>query len=79
DLLQAENDWFEAGVAYLIASAGYDLAVYQMMAFTGDLQRLFSFDAAFDAPFDAAGAGAGGALTPAAQVDSSSEGGDNGA
>ncbi|MEO0400628.1 MAG: TolC family protein, partial [Pseudomonadota bacterium] len=47
DLLQAENDWFEAGVAYLIASAGYDLAVYQMMAFTGDLQRLFSFDAAF--------------------------------
>ena len=42
NLLQAENQWFEAGVAYLIGAASRDLAVYEMMGFTGDLLRFFS-------------------------------------
>ena len=42
DLLQAENDWFDSGVAYLAGAADRDMAIYEMMEFTGDLQRFFS-------------------------------------
>ncbi|MBB5519545.1 TolC family protein [Amphiplicatus metriothermophilus] len=42
DLLQAENDYFESGVAYLIGLADYDMATYEMMEHTGDLLRYFS-------------------------------------
>ncbi|MEZ5916861.1 MAG: TolC family protein [Parvularculaceae bacterium] len=42
DLLQAENDWFDAGVAFLTALAERDMTNYQMMEFTGDLLRFFS-------------------------------------
>ena len=42
DILQAENEWFEAGVAYLIGAATRDVAVYDLMTFTGDLSRLFT-------------------------------------
>jgi len=44
DLLQAENDWFEAGAAYLIGLADRDMAQYELMEFTGDLARFFSPD-----------------------------------
>lgn len=42
DVLQAENDYFEAGVAYVIALSGHDMAGYALMEHTGDLLRLFS-------------------------------------
>ncbi len=42
DVLQAENDYFEAGVAYVIALSGRDMANYALMEHTGDLLRLFS-------------------------------------
>lgn len=42
DLLQAENDWFEAGVAYLAGLADRDMANFELMEFTGDLHRFFS-------------------------------------
>lgn len=42
DVIQAENDWFEAGVAYLAGLADRDMASYELMEFTGDLLRLFS-------------------------------------
>ncbi|WP_395076544.1 TolC family protein [Hyphococcus sp.] len=42
DVLQAENDYFEAGVAYVIALSGRDMAGYALMEHTGDLLRLFS-------------------------------------
>jgi outer membrane protein TolC len=42
DVIQAENDWFEAGVAYLSGLAGRDMASYELMEFTGDLLRFFS-------------------------------------
>lgn len=42
DLMQAENDWFEAGVGYLAGLADRDLAAYALMEYTGDLLRLFS-------------------------------------
>jgi adhesin transport system outer membrane protein len=42
DVIQAENDWFEAGVGYIAGLADRDLAVYELMAHTGDLLRLFS-------------------------------------
>ncbi|WP_428406974.1 TolC family protein [Hyphococcus sp.] len=42
DVLQAENDYFEAGVAYVIALSGRDMANYSLMEHTGDLLRLFS-------------------------------------
>ena len=42
DVLQAENDYFEAGVAYVIALSGRDMATYALMEHTGDLLRLFS-------------------------------------
>ncbi len=42
DVLQAENDYFEAGVAYLTALTGRDMAGYALMEHTGDLLGLFS-------------------------------------
>ena len=42
NVLQAENDYFEAGVAYLTGLANRDMAVYQLMEHTGDLLRFFS-------------------------------------
>ena len=42
DVLQAENDYFEAGVAYLTGLANRDMAVYGVMEHTGDLIRFFS-------------------------------------
>jgi adhesin transport system outer membrane protein len=42
DVIQAESDWFEAGVAYLAGLADRDMASYELMEFTGDLLRFFS-------------------------------------
>ncbi|MEO1136169.1 MAG: TolC family protein, partial [Pseudomonadota bacterium] len=42
DVLQAENDYFEAGVAYVIALSGRDMASYALMEHTGELLQLFS-------------------------------------
>ena len=42
DVIQAENDWFEAGVAYLAGLADRDMASYELMEATGDLLRFFS-------------------------------------
>lgn len=42
DVIQAENDWFEAGVGYLAGLADRDMASYELMEFTGDLLRFFS-------------------------------------
>ncbi len=42
DVLQAENDYFEAGVAYVIALSGHDMAGYALMEHTGDLLKMFS-------------------------------------
>lgn len=42
DVLQAENDYFEAGVAYLAGLADRDMATYALMEHTGDLLRFFS-------------------------------------
>ncbi|MEO1251537.1 MAG: TolC family protein [Pseudomonadota bacterium] len=42
DVLQAENDYFEAAVAYITGLANRDLASYAMMEHTGDLLRFFS-------------------------------------
>lgn len=42
DVLQSENDYFEAAVAYLTALSGHDMAGYALMEHTGDLLRLFS-------------------------------------
>ena len=42
DVLQAENDYFEAGVAYVIALSGRDMAGYALMEHTGDLLENFS-------------------------------------
>lgn len=42
DLLQAENDWFEAGAAYLAGLADRDMAHYELMEFTGELARFFA-------------------------------------
>lgn len=42
DVLQAENDYFEAAVAYLTALSGQDMAEYALMEHTGGLLRLFS-------------------------------------
>jgi adhesin transport system outer membrane protein len=42
DVLQAENDYFEAIVAYLAGLAGRDMAVWGLMEHTGDLLRNFS-------------------------------------
>lgn len=42
DVIQSENDWFEAGVAYLSGLADRDMASYELMEFTGDLLRFFS-------------------------------------
>lgn len=42
DVLQAENDYFEAGIAYLTGLANGDMAAYALMEHTGDLLRLFS-------------------------------------
>lgn len=42
DVLQAENDYFEAAVAYVTGLANRDLATYALMEHTGDLIRFFS-------------------------------------
>jgi len=42
DVLQAENDYFEASVAYLSGLADRDMATYGLMEHTGDLLRYFS-------------------------------------
>jgi adhesin transport system outer membrane protein len=42
DVLQAENDYFEATVAYLAGLADRDMAAYGLMEHTGDLLRSFS-------------------------------------
>ncbi len=42
DVLQAENDYFEAGVAYVIALSGRDMAGYALMEHTGELLEMFS-------------------------------------
>jgi adhesin transport system outer membrane protein len=42
DVIQAESDWFEAGVGYLSGLADRDMASYELMEFTGDLLRFFS-------------------------------------
>ncbi|MBL4620730.1 MAG: TolC family protein [Marinicaulis sp.] len=42
DVLQTENDYFEAGMAYLTGLANRDMAVYGLMEHTGDLLRFFS-------------------------------------
>ncbi|MEO1241781.1 MAG: TolC family protein [Pseudomonadota bacterium] len=42
DVLQAENDYFESGVAYLTGLANRDMAVYGVMEHTGELLRFFS-------------------------------------
>lgn len=48
DVLQAENDYFEAGVAYVIALSERDMAGYALMEHTGDLLRLFSPQIEYD-------------------------------
>lgn len=42
DVLQAENDYFEAAVAYVSGLANQDLASFALMEHTGDLIRFFS-------------------------------------
>ncbi len=42
DVLQSENDYFEAGVAFLTGLANRDMATYALMEHTGDLIRFFS-------------------------------------
>lgn len=42
DRIEAENDWFEAGVRYLSGRADRDMASFALMEFTGDLLRRFS-------------------------------------
>lgn len=49
DVLQAENDYFEAGVAYISAIADTDMATYALMEHTGDLLRFFSPQPEYDA------------------------------
>lgn len=42
DILQAENDYFEAAMSYLAGLADRDMATYALMEHTGDLLRYFS-------------------------------------
>ncbi len=42
DVLQAESDYFEAGVEFVIALSGRDMAGYALMEQTGELISLFS-------------------------------------
>lgn len=42
DVLQAENDYFEAGYAYLTGLINRDMSIYALMEHTGELQRYFS-------------------------------------
>ena len=42
DVLQAESDYFEAGVSFVIALTGRDMAEFALMEQTGDLLRAFS-------------------------------------
>lgn len=48
DVLQAESDYFEAGVDYVIALSGRDMAGYALMEQTGDLIGLFSPQTGYD-------------------------------
>ena len=41
DVLQAESDYFEAGVSFVIALTGRDMAEFALMEQTGDLLRAF--------------------------------------
>lgn len=42
DLIEAENDWFDAAVRQLSGRADRDIASFALMEFTGDLLRRFS-------------------------------------
>lgn len=42
DVLQAENDYFESAVGYLVGLADRDMASFALMEHTGDLLRFFS-------------------------------------
>ena len=42
DVLQAENDYFEAAIAYLNGLAISDMTAYGVMEFTGELLQMFS-------------------------------------
>ena len=42
DLIEAENDWFEAALRQLSGRADRDMASFALMEFTGDLLRRFS-------------------------------------
>ncbi len=57
DVLQAENDYFEAGFAYLTGLVNRDMAIYALMEHTGQLQRYFSPEQAY---LDAIAGGADG-------------------
>ena len=57
DVLQAENDYFEAGVSYLTGLANQDMAVYGVMEHTGDLLRFFSPQDEFANALNGAGNG----------------------
>lgn len=52
DVLQAENDYFEAGVAYLVGLADRDMATYELMEHTGELLRYFSPQREYEAALD---------------------------
>ncbi|MEE2691322.1 MAG: TolC family protein [Pseudomonadota bacterium] len=56
DILQAENDYFEAAIGYLIGLADRDMATYELMEHTGDLLLNFSPQAEFADAEDARGA-----------------------
>ncbi|WP_425410236.1 TolC family protein [Hyphococcus sp.] len=49
DVLQAENDYFEAAVAYLTALSAQDMAAYALMEHTGGLLQRFSPQLDYDA------------------------------
>ena len=51
DVLQAESDYFEAGVEYVIALSGRDMAGYALMEQTGDLIEMFSPQNEYDETF----------------------------
>jgi len=55
DVLQAENDYFEAGVAYLAGLAEHDMSIYALMEHTGDLVRFFSPQKEYETQVDAHG------------------------
>lgn len=52
DVLQAENDYFEAGVGYLVGLADRDMATYELMEHTGELLHYFSPQREFESALD---------------------------